>query len=111
MAAPIRIANISGFFGDRPSAAREMIDGGRVDVLTGDWLAELTMLILARMRARRSDGGYGRTFVDQMSEVLGDVMERGITVVWTPGRARLPSQRSPIGSAWRHASQPSPETI
>ncbi len=85
MAAPIRIANISGFFGDRPSAAREMIDGGRVDVLTGDWLAELTMLILARMRARRPDGGYGRTFVDQMSDVLGDVMQRGITVVTNAG--------------------------
>ncbi len=85
MAAPIRVANISGFFGDRPSAAREMIDGGRVDVLTGDWLAELTMLILARMRARRPDGGYGRTFVDQMSDVLSDVMDRGIKVVTNAG--------------------------
>ena len=85
MAGPIRIANISGFFGDRPSAAREMIDGGRVDVLTGDWLAELTMLILARMRARRPDGGYGRTFVDQMSDVMGDVMERGVKVVTNAG--------------------------
>ncbi len=85
MAAPIRIANISGFFGDRPSAAREMIDGGRVDVLTGDWLAELTMLILARMRARRPDGGYGRTFVDQMGDVMSDVMDAGIKVVTNAG--------------------------
>ena len=44
---PIRIANCSGFFGDRPSGAREMVDGGPIDVLTGDWLAELTMLILS----------------------------------------------------------------
>ncbi len=85
MAAPIRIANISGFFGDRPSAAREMIDEGRVDVLTGDWLAELTMLILARMRARRPDGGYGRTFVEQMTDVMGDVMQRGVKVVTNAG--------------------------
>ncbi len=85
MAAPIRIANISGFFGDRPTAAREMVDGGPVDVLTGDWLAELTMLILARMRARRPDGGFGRTFVDQMADVLGDVLERGIRVVTNAG--------------------------
>ena len=85
MSDPIRIANCSGFFGDRPTAAREMVDGGPVDVLTGDWLAELTMLILARMRARRPDGGFGRTFVDQMADVLGDVLERGIRVVTNAG--------------------------
>ena len=50
MGEPIRIANCSGFFGDRLSAAREMVEGGPIDVLTGDWLAELTMLILARTR-------------------------------------------------------------
>ena len=47
MSEPIRIANCSGFFGDRPSGALEMVEGGPIDVLTGDWLAELTMLILA----------------------------------------------------------------
>ena len=48
----IRIANCSGFYGDRLSAAREMVEGGPIDVLTGDWLAELTMLILARSQAK-----------------------------------------------------------
>ena len=57
MARPVHIANCSGFYGDRLSAAREMVDGGPIDVLTGDWLAELTMLILARTRQRRPDGG------------------------------------------------------
>lgn len=52
MADPIRIANCSGFYGDRLAAAREMVDGGHIDVLTGDWLAELTMLILQRTRAK-----------------------------------------------------------
>jgi len=52
---PIRIANCSGFFGDRPSGALEMVDGGPIDVLTGDWLAELTMLILSRIRASAPD--------------------------------------------------------
>ena len=61
--APIRIANCSGFFGDRLSAAREMVEGGPIDVLTGDWLAELTMLILARTRMKRPGGGYAHTFV------------------------------------------------
>ena len=42
----LRIANCSGFYGDRLSAAREMVEGGPIDVLTGDYLAELTMAIL-----------------------------------------------------------------
>ena len=71
MADPIRIANCSGFFGDRLSAAKEMVEGGPIDVLTGDWLAELTMLILARTRSKRPNGGYARTFVTQMEQVMG----------------------------------------
>ncbi len=85
MADPIRIANCSGFFGDRVSAAREMVEGGPIDVLTGDWLAELTMLILARTRVKRPNGGYARTFVMQMEEVLGSCVEKGIKVVSNAG--------------------------
>ncbi|GFJ90826.1 hypothetical protein Prum_044680 [Phytohabitans rumicis] len=48
----IRIGNASGFYGDRFSAWREMLDGGQLDVLTGDYLAELTMLILGRDRLK-----------------------------------------------------------
>lgn len=47
---PLRIANCSGFFGDRLAAAREIVDGGPIDVLTGDWLAELTMGVLVKDR-------------------------------------------------------------
>jgi len=85
MAEPIRIANCSGFFGDRLSAAREMVEGGPIDVLTGDWLAELTMLILSRTRAKRPNGGYARTFVTQMEQVMGTCLERGIKVVSNAG--------------------------
>jgi hypothetical protein len=85
MAEPIRIANCSGFYGDRLSAAREMVDGGPIDVLTGDWLAELTMLILARNRLRSPAAGYARTFVTQMEQVMGDCLERGIKVVSNAG--------------------------
>lgn len=85
MADPIRIANCSGFYGDRVSAAKEMVEGGPIDVLTGDWLAELTMLILARTAAKRSGGGYARTFVTQMEQVLGTCVERGIKVVSNAG--------------------------
>ena len=82
---PLRIANCSGFYGDRLSAAREMVDGGPIDVLTGDWLAELTMLLLARQRQRNPEAGYARTFVTQMADVLGDCVARGIRVVSNAG--------------------------
>ena len=85
MAEPIRIANCSGFYGDRLSAAREMVEGGPIDVLTGDWLAELTMLILARTRMKRPGGGYARTFVTQMEQVMGTCLDRGIKVVANAG--------------------------
>jgi hypothetical protein len=82
---PIRIANCSGFFGDRQTAAREMVEGGPIDVLTGDWLAELTMLILSRIRAKRPRGGYASTFVRQMDDVMGTCLDRGIKVVSNAG--------------------------
>ena len=85
MAAPLRIANCSGFYGDRLSAAREMVEGGPIHVLTGDWLAELTMLILARTQAKRPGGGYARSFVTQMEQVMGTCMDRGIKVVSNAG--------------------------
>jgi len=85
MADPIRIANCSGFFGDRLSGAREMVDGGPIDVLTGDWLAELTMLILARTRAKHPGAGYARTFVTQMEDVMGSCLDKGIRVVSNAG--------------------------
>lgn len=82
---PIRIANCSGFYGDRLEAANEMVEGGPIDVLTGDWLAELTMLILARTQAKRPGGGYARTFVAQMEQVMGTCLDRGIKVVSNAG--------------------------
>ncbi len=82
---PIRIANCSGFYGDRLAAAREMVDGGPIDCLTGDWLAELTMLILAKNMRRDPASGYARTFVAQMEQVMGDCLDRGIKVVSNAG--------------------------
>jgi Acyclic terpene utilisation family protein AtuA len=86
----VRIANCSGFFGDRLSAAKEMVDAtvdqhGDIDVLTGDWLAELTMLILHKQRARNAELGYASTFLMQMEQVLGACKERGIKVVTNAG--------------------------
>jgi hypothetical protein len=79
----LRIGNCSGFFGDRTHAARDMVEGGPIDVLTGDWLAELTMYILHKTRDRT--GGYARTFLRELEEVLPTCIERGITVVSNAG--------------------------
>ena len=86
----LRIANCSGYYGDRLSAATEMVEGGPIDVLTGDWLAELTMLILAGQRTSRPDGGYAATFVTQMEQVLGTCLDRDIKVVSNAGGLNPP---------------------
>ena len=82
---PIRIANCSGFFGDRLAAAKEMVQDGPIDALTGDWLAELTMLILSRIQAKAPGRGYARTFVTQMEDVMGECLDKGIKVVSNAG--------------------------
>ncbi len=81
----VRIANCSGFYGDRFSAAREMVEGGPIDFLTGDYLAELTMALLWRSRSKDPSLGYATTFLRQMGEILPAVAERGIRVVSNAG--------------------------
>lgn len=73
---PLVIANCSGFFGDRFAAAREMVEGGPIDVLTGDYLAELTMMILWKARRRDAEAGFAGTFLAQMEETLGTCLDR-----------------------------------
>ncbi|MFG1710147.1 acyclic terpene utilization AtuA family protein [Nonomuraea sp. M3C6] len=80
----LRVANCSGFYGDRLSAAREMVEGGPIDVLTGDWLAELTMLILAGNRLKGRPG-YAPTFLRQLEDVLGPCLDKGIKIVTNAG--------------------------
>src|SRR5688572_14813624 len=81
----LRIANASGFYGDRFDAVREMLTGGELDVLTGDYLAELTMLILGRDRAKDPTLGFAKTFLRQMEESLGLAAELGVKIVTNAG--------------------------
>ncbi len=81
---PVLIANCSGYYGDRIAAAREML-AGPVDVLTGDYLAELTMLILWKARQKDPARGYATTFLRQLEDVLGECVERGIKIVANAG--------------------------
>ncbi|MET7311678.1 MULTISPECIES: acyclic terpene utilization AtuA family protein [unclassified Streptomyces] len=84
-AAPLRIGNASGFYGDRFDAVREMLTDGPLDVLTGDYLAELTMLILGRSRLKDPARGYATTFLQQLEEGLGLAQERGVKIVANAG--------------------------
>lgn len=81
----VRIANCSGFYGDRLSAMREMLTGGEVDYLTGDYLAELTMLILGRDRMKHPERGYAKTFLTQLEDCLGEARDRGVRIVANAG--------------------------
>jgi hypothetical protein len=85
VSSPLRIGNASGFYGDRRAAVREMLEGGPLDVLTGDYLAELTMLILGRDRAKDPTRGYARTFLAQMEKCLGLAVDRGVRIVVNAG--------------------------
>ncbi|KQX83263.1 acyclic terpene utilization AtuA family protein [Streptomyces sp. Root1310] len=81
----LRIGNASGFYGDRFDALRDMLTGGDLDVVTGDYLAELTMLILGRDRLKNPAGGYARTFLRQLEESLGLAHDRGVRIVTNAG--------------------------
>ena len=78
----IKIANCSGYYGDKLSAAREMVDGGPIDVLTGDYLAELTMTILFNQKMQRGeDKGYVGTFLKQVKAVAKTCKEENIKLL------------------------------
>ncbi|UXA15117.1 DUF1446 domain-containing protein [Mycobacterium sp. SMC-8] len=81
----MRIGNCSGFYGDRMSAMREMLTGGELDFLTGDYLAELTMLILGRDRMKNPDRGYAKTFLRQLEDCLGLAKDAGVRIVANAG--------------------------
>ena len=81
----IVIANCSGFWGDDPTAARRQVEGGPVDYLVMDYLAEVTMAILQKQRQRRPEMGYATDFVAQLRDVLSACVERNITVISNAG--------------------------
>ncbi|MFD0276466.1 acyclic terpene utilization AtuA family protein [Kitasatospora sp. NPDC127111] len=111
MRSVLRIGNASGFYGDRFSAVEDMLTGGPLDVLTGDYLAELTMLILARDRLGDPGLGYAKTFLRQLEECLGLALERGVRIVVNAGglnparlaeAVRALAERQGLGPAVAH---------
>ncbi|HEU5269052.1 MAG TPA: acyclic terpene utilization AtuA family protein, partial [Jatrophihabitans sp.] len=95
---PLRIGNFSGFYGDRFSALAEMLAGGELDVLTGDYLAELTMLILGRDRQRDPALGYAKTFLRQLEPCLAEAIRRGVRIVTNAGGLNPAGLAAAIGA-------------
>lgn len=86
----IRIGSMSGFLGDRLSAGVELLESAEIDILTGDWLAELTMTILERQRRKDPTRGYATLFLTQLEQILGTCADRGIRVVSNAGGLNPP---------------------
>ena len=81
----IRIANAGGYWGDDLSQFRRQVELGPVDVVTLDFLAEITMSIMQKQRARDPRAGYARDFVTQVEETLPLLVERGVKVISNAG--------------------------
>ena len=79
------IANCGGFWGDDPAAPRRQVEGGPIDYLVMDYLAEVTMAILQKQRARKPDAGYPADFLAHLRDVLPSCVQRGITIITNAG--------------------------
>jgi hypothetical protein len=82
---PARIGNCSGFYGDRASAMADMASAGGIDVLTGDYLAEVTMLILGKARAKDPTKGYAASFLHHLDAALEHLVANRIRLVVNAG--------------------------
>lgn len=85
MSRAVRIANFSGFYGDRASALSDMVRLADADVLTGDYLAEVTMSVLSKLRNRDADGGYASSFLSHLRPVLAEFASGDARIVVNAG--------------------------
>lgn len=97
----VRIANGQGFWGDSLQAPIEQVRRGPIDYLTLDYLAEITMSIMQKQRARDPNTGYARDFVSMIEEILPDLVERNIKVVANAGGVNPEACRDAVIEAAR----------
>lgn len=106
MRRPVRIGNASAFYGDRLGAMRALVDGADVDVITGDYLAELTMLILWKAKRKDPETGYAHTFLRQFGDVVADCARRGIKIVVNAGGLNPAALASRVRALAQEAGTP-----
>ena len=100
---PLRIACGQGFWGDRLDAPIEQVRRGPIDVLMLDYLAEVTMSILQKQKARDPSQGYARDFVPLLEEIFPDIVEKGIRVISNAGGVNIAWCREGLVEAARAA--------
>jgi len=101
MRSTVRVANASGYWGDDPTALARQVRGGAIDYVTLDFLAEITMVILERQRARNPNLGYAYDFVQMLGPLLPTLAERRIRVVANAGGVNVTACRDRIAEACR----------
>src|SRR5258707_5735955 len=103
VAGPIRIANGSAFWGDSQEAPLELLRGGPLDYLTLDYLAEITMSILQKQRARDPRAGYAHDFVGLVKRGAREIVDRGVKVVTNAGGMNPVSCRDAVAAVLQAA--------
>src|SRR5450755_4004753 len=81
----VRIGSCSGFWGDSLDGARQLVEGGRIDYLVGDYLAEITMSLLARAKLKDPTLGFTPDFIEAVAPLLPQIAQQGIKVVVNAG--------------------------
>lgn len=97
----VRVAGGQGFWGDLLTAPIDQVRKGPIDYLMLDYLAEVTMSILQKQRARNPEAGYARDFVSLMQEILPDVVQKGIKVLSNAGGVNVEGCASAIAGVAR----------
>ena len=100
----VRIGGASGYWGDSAEAARQLVEQGEVNYLVFDYLAEVTMSVLVRARAKSPEAGYARDFIDRvMKPLLPEIQRRGIRVVANAGGVNIPACASALAKVVEEA--------
>jgi hypothetical protein len=87
----VRVASGQGFWGDSLEAPRQQVEGGEIDYLMLDYLAEVTMSILQKQKERDPSMGYARDFIGAIESVLPAILNRGVKVVANAGGVNPPA--------------------
>lgn len=95
----VRVASGQGFWGDLLTAPIDQVRNGPIDYLMLDYLAEVTMSIMQKQRARDPNAGYARDFVSLMQEILPDCVEKNIKVLSNAGGVNVHGCAEAIRSA------------